>query len=41
MKKNLNISYLNGAEGMIRRGGASSGGSSGGEGNIEYLIHIV
>ena len=27
MKKNLNIAYLNGAEGMIRRGGASSGGS--------------
>lgn len=27
MKKNLNIAYLNGAEGMIRRGAASSGGS--------------
>lgn len=27
MKKNLNIAYLNGAEGMIRRGGASSGGN--------------
>lgn len=40
MKKNLNIAYLNGAEGMIRRGGASSGGSgeSGGESSsIEYL----
>ena len=41
MKKNLNIAYLNGAEGMIRRGGASSGGSgeSGGADtlNIEYL----
>ena len=40
MKKNLNIAYLNGAEGMIRRGGASSGGSgeSGGEAStIEYL----
>lgn len=32
MKKNLNIAYLNGAEGMIRRGAASSGGSSGGDG---------
>lgn len=30
MKKNLNIAYLNGAEGMIRRGGASSGDSGGG-----------
>ena len=30
MKKNLNIAYLNGAEGMIRKGGASSGGSGGG-----------
>ena len=29
MKKNLNIAYLNGAEGMIRRSGASSGGSGG------------
>ena len=29
MKKNLNIAYLNGAEGMIIRGGASSGGNSG------------
>lgn len=39
MKKNLNIAYLNGAEGMIRRGGASSGGGeSGGESSsIEYL----
>lgn len=43
MKKNLNIAYLNGAEGMIRRGGASSGGSGSGsdEGssnsvNVEY-----
>ena len=35
MKKNLNIAYLNGAEGMIRRGGASSGGSNnGGNGDI-------
>lgn len=34
MKKNLNIAYLNGAEGMIRRGGASSGGS-GDSGDIE------
>lgn len=30
MKKNLNIAYLNGAEGMIRRGGASSGELGGG-----------
>ena len=30
MKKNLNIAYLNGAEGMIRRGGTSSGDSGGG-----------
>lgn len=41
MKKNLNIAYLNGAEGMIRRGTASSsgsGGDSGGEtSTIEYL----
>lgn len=32
MKKNLNIVYLNGAEGMIRRGGASSG-DNGGDGS--------
>ena len=31
MNKNLNIAYLNGAEGMIRRGGASSGGGNGSE----------
>ena len=38
MKTNLNIAYLNGAEGMIRRGAASSGGSGSGEtSNIEYL----
>lgn len=39
MKKNLNIAYLNGAEGMIRRGAASSsgsGGDSGSSGGIEY-----
>ena len=38
MKKNLNIAYLNGAEGMIRRGGASSGGSGGSNDgvNVEY-----
>ena len=37
MKTNLNIAYLNGAEGMIRRG-VLSGGSGSGEGsNIEYL----
>ena len=35
MKKNLNIAYLNGAEGMIRRGGASSGGS-GESGGLKY-----
>lgn len=34
MKKNLNIAYLNGAEGMIRRGGASSGGSGSGNGDV-------
>lgn len=33
MNKNLNIAYLNGAEGMIRRGGASSGGSGSGSGS--------
>ena len=33
----LNVAYLNGAEGLHKRGGASSGGSSGGEGNVEYL----
>ena len=40
MKKNLNIAYLNGAEGMIKRGasGGSGGGSSSGEAStIEYL----
>ena len=42
MKKNLNIAYLNGAEGMIRRGGASSGGSGSESGSgeasiVEYL----
>lgn len=31
MKKNLNISYLNGAEGLHKRGGASSGGSDNGD----------
>jgi len=45
MKKNLNIAYLNGAEGMIRRavggGGSGSGdsgdnGESGGGNQIEY-----
>ena len=35
MKKNLNIAYLNGAEGMIRRGAASSGGSGSGSGSGE------
>ena len=34
MKKNLNIAYLNGAEGMIRRGAS---GGSGEASNIEYL----
>lgn len=41
MKKNLNIAYLNGAEGMIRRGtsgGSGGSGESGGnDSNIEYL----
>lgn len=37
MKKNLNIAYLNGAEGLVRKA-ASSGGSGGGEAStIEYL----
>ena len=36
MKKNLNIAYLNGAEGMIRRGGASSGGSGESSGGLKY-----
>lgn len=36
MKKNLNIAYLNGAEGMIRRGAASSSGSGDDEANAEY-----
>ena len=37
MKKNLNIAYLNGAEGLVRKA-ASSGGSLGGEAStIEYL----
>ena len=30
MKKNLNIAYLNGAEGMIRRGASGGSGGSGG-----------
>ena len=34
MKKNLNIAYLNGVEGMIRRGGASNGGSGSGSGDV-------
>lgn len=34
MKKNLNIAYLNGAEGMIRRGAASSGGSGSGDSGV-------
>lgn len=38
MKKNLNIAYLNGAEGMIRRGVSGGSGESGGEASsIEYL----
>ena len=38
MKKNLNIAYLNGAEGMIRRGADEGNGESGGEASsIEYL----
>ena len=31
MKKNLNIAYLNGAEGMIRRSASGGSGESGGE----------
>ena len=38
MKKNLNITYLNGAEGMIRRGGASSGGSGNKEESVGAAI---
>lgn len=42
MKKNLNIAYLNGAEGMIRKGAASSGGNGSGNGDCidtnAYLI---
>lgn len=43
MKKNLNIAYLNGAEGMIRRGGASSGGSgeSGGGDNDNWVYYDI
>ena len=37
MKTNLNIAYLNGAEGMIRRGASSSGSGSGEASTIEYL----
>ena len=33
MKKNLNIAYLNGAEGMIRRGASGGSGESGGGSN--------
>jgi hypothetical protein len=43
MKKNLNIAYLNGAEGMIRRGGASSGGGSdsgSGSGNVSKIEFV-
>ena len=36
MKKNLNIAYLNGAEGMIRKTAASSGDS----GNSEDFLYI-
>lgn len=43
MKKNLNIAYLNGAEGMIKRGGASSGGSvdSGESGSGSGDEHVI
>lgn len=34
MKKNLNIAYLNGAEGMIRRGASGGSGESGGGSSI-------
>lgn len=40
MKKNLNIAYLNGAEGMIRRGASGgSGESGGGSGNGSNTIN--
>ena len=35
MKKNLNIAYLNGAEGLVRKA-ASSGGSGGGDNDVLY-----
>lgn len=42
MEKNLNIAYLNGAEGMIRRGGASSGGSgSSGSGSAITKVALI
>lgn len=41
MKKNLNISYLNGAEGLHKRGGASSEGSSGGDDSDKDFLYIV
>ena len=41
MKKNLNIAYLNGAEGMIRRSCASSGGSSSGNGNVDEENDLI
>lgn len=40
MKKNLNIAYLNGAEGLVRKAassGGSGGGSSDGESNWRYF----
>lgn len=37
MKKNLNIAYLNGAEGMIRRGASGGNGESGGSGSGSEL----
>lgn len=41
MKKNLNIAYLNGAEGMIRRGGASSGGSGSGKDSAITKVALI
>ena len=38
MKKNLNVAYLNGAEGMIRKGASGSDSSSGGSG-VKWTGH--
>ena len=41
MKTNLNIAYLNGAEGMIKKGAASSGGSSGSGDSIKIEYYKI